>query len=283
MPSIAVLLDILNELMNLLNGDPDPDHVTHIFHRLCDYAVTHFSTEQRYMLAANYPKLPQHRQEHEAFVARVLELGQNFDPGHPKVVEETLNFVKEWYLDHIIKSDQDYAPFLKLALPTSSIEAVIFGLDGVVCNWDPAPLVQLIAEHCGKPEAEVRAGLIESPGLLRSLESGGWTPERFLSELTAWGGASIPQADLAHAYEACFHPVPAMLSLVKRMKAHQPVALAGNAAPYLRSRGLAHLGMADLFTAEVLSCDLGARLPDKALLTKAASALGRPSAASSPG
>jgi hemerythrin len=30
------LLDILNELMDLLNGDPDPDHVTRIFHRLCD-------------------------------------------------------------------------------------------------------------------------------------------------------------------------------------------------------------------------------------------------------
>jgi hemerythrin len=47
------------------------------------------------MLAAIYPKLPQYRQEHEPFVARVLEVGQNFDPGHPKVVEETLNFVKE--------------------------------------------------------------------------------------------------------------------------------------------------------------------------------------------
>lgn len=270
------LLDLLNELIDLLDGRPNPDQVTSIFSNLCQYALTHFSTEERYMLAAKYPKLAQHRKEHEVFVARVLELSQTFDPGDPKVVEETLGFVKNWYLDHIIKSDQDYVPFLKLALPTSSIEAILFGLDGVLCHADPTPLIKQVAATCARPEGEVRTALLEAPGFLRTFESGGWNTERFLSELSAWGGAPLAQADLAQAYVEGFHPVAPLLALVKRLKVHQPVGLVGDATPYLRTRGFAQLGLTDLFSAEVLSCDLGARLPDKALFTKAAARLGKP-------
>ena len=56
--------------------------------------------------------------------------------------------------------------------------------------------------------------------------------------------------------------------------AHQPVALVGNAAPWMRTQGFAQLGIADLFRAEALSCEAGASLPDKAALLKAAAKLG---------
>lgn len=65
-----------------------------------------------------------------------------------------------------------------------------------------------------------------------------------------------------------------MVQLAGRLKQHQPVALVGNAAPWMRSQVLGRLGLAASFTANALSCETGARLPDKALLLAAASALG---------
>ena len=53
-----------------------------------------------------------------------------------------------------------------------------------------------------------------------------------------------------------------------------PVALVGNAAPWMRSQILGRLGLATSFTANALSCEAGARLPDKALLLAGASSLG---------
>jgi len=268
------LLDLLNELTDLMDGRRNPEQVTQIFRALCDYAQTHFSSEERYMQAAGYPKLAQHRQEHAVFVGRVLELSQTFDPGDPHVVEETLAFVKDWYMDHIIKSDQDYAPFLKRALPTAALEGILFGLDGVVCTRDPAPLVNLLSDRSGRTETEVRAALEETPGFLRDLETGHGSAEKVTTEMSSWAGKSIPEEDLARSYAATFRPVPAMLQLAGRLRVHQPVALLGDAAPWLRTRGLAQLGAEGSFTAEVFSCDVGTRLPDKALFIAAAARLG---------
>ena len=268
------LLDLLNELADLKDGLQKPEQVTQIFRSLCDYAQTHFSSEERYMQAADYPKLAQHRREHAAFVQRVLELGRDFDPDDPLVLEETLAFVKDWYLDHIIKSDQDYAPFIRRALPTAPIDGILLGLDGVVCTWDAGPLLSLVAARSGRTEGEARRALFEDPGLLRALESGQLDLEPFHSGLTAWAGTPIPQEDLARSYAEALHPLPPMMQLAGRLKAHQPVGLVGDAPPWMRPLGLGRLGSEGRFSAEVFSFEAGARLPDKALFLEAASRLG---------
>jgi hemerythrin len=268
------LLDLLNKLLDLMNGRRNPNQVVHIFDALGDYASTHFSSEERYMQAAGYPKLAAHRQEHAAFVARVKELSGAYDPDNPKVVDETAEFLRDWYLGHIIKIDQDYVPHLKKALPTTPIEAILFAMDGVVCPLDPAPLLTELARLSGKMESDVQAALWENPGLLRELEAGSWDLERFETELTSWAGAAIPPGDLARIYLASFHPVPALLQLATRLKAYQPVGLVGNGTPWLRSGGFPQLGFAGVYSVEMLSCEAGARLPDKAVLLEAASRLG---------
>jgi len=268
------LLDLLNELNDLLDGRRHPAEVARIFTALSDYAVTHFSSEERYMQAAAYPKLASHRQEHAAFVTRVSELSQAYDPSDPLVVDQTSEFLKNWYLNHIIKSDQEYVPFLKRALPTAPIEAILFGLDGVICSMNPAPLIEALAKLSGRTEADVQAALWEDPGFLRELVAGHWDLDRFDIEVATWAGKPVAHDQLASSYGASFHAVPALLHLAARLKAHQPVGLVGDAAPWMRSEGLAQLGMEGLFSAEALSCETGAQLPDKSLFLAAASNLG---------
>jgi hemerythrin len=267
------LLDLVNELIDLVDSHDPSDQVARIFHSLADYALTHFSSEERYMEAVQYPKLAQQRQEHTFFINRLLELSHAYDPQDPQLVAETLDFLKHWYLEHIIKSDQEYGPFLKRALPTAALEGILLGFAGVICARDMAPLVKLIASHCAKPEVEIQAALEADPCFLQALEAGLSNMDRFALDLATWAGGTLPAEDLAHAYQATFQAVPVMLLLAQRLQAHLPVALVGNGAPWLRAQGLAQLGLAGCCSTEVLSCEVGTCLPDAALFLEAASRL----------
>ena len=116
------------------------------------------------MRAAGYPKLPQHCEEHAYFVNRVKALSQSYDPNDPRVVSETADFLRDWYMNHIVKVDQDYGPFLKRTLPTADIEGILLGLDGVMCSHDPPPLLAAVVESSGKDETEAHAALWDAPG-----------------------------------------------------------------------------------------------------------------------
>jgi hemerythrin len=76
-----------------------------------EYAQTHFSTEEKYMLQAAYPDLAEHKKQHEAFVAEIVIQLRAFESGknEPSVL---LTFLKDWLLDHIAVMDKKYAPYL---------------------------------------------------------------------------------------------------------------------------------------------------------------------------
>lgn len=267
------LLDLLNELIDLMDGRSGPEQVTRILRDLGEYAGTHFSSEERYMLAAKYPKLEEHRREHDSFTEKVLQLGQAYDPGDPHLLEEALGFLKHWYLEHITKVDQDYAPFLQRALPTAPIQAILVGLDGIFCGCDAEAFTRHVAEAGGRLVADAERALWEDPGLLRAFELGTEEADGFVRALSAWAGAPFDADALARAWTEARRPVPAMAHLVRGLRDRHQVTLVGNAPPWARTHLFPLLGLEGLFQAEVLSCEVGKRLPDADLLLEASALL----------
>jgi hemerythrin len=108
------LVDMTNELLRgckAENGKADVIFIKTV-RKAAEYAQTHFSTEEKYMLQVNYPDFEAHKKEHESFVAEVV--------AQIKAFEENRNdpcvfagFLKDWLLTHIAVSDQKYAPYLK--------------------------------------------------------------------------------------------------------------------------------------------------------------------------
>ena len=101
-----MLLDLLNELIDLIDGGGHPEQISSIFQRLCDYALLHFSNEERYLRAAGYPDLGPQEFDHSTFVHRLLALNQAYDPTDPLLLEETQTFLRNWFLDHILNADR---------------------------------------------------------------------------------------------------------------------------------------------------------------------------------
>lgn len=116
------LLATLNELIDLVGERGDPEAVSAIFSQLCQYALTHFATEEAYLAAANYPHLEQQKTEHGIFIQKLIDLNQSYDPTDPQLLDETLGFLKHWFVSHIMDSDMKYVPSLKKATAKSPVE-----------------------------------------------------------------------------------------------------------------------------------------------------------------
>ena len=133
------LLALLNELIDIVGERGDPEVVSAIFSRLCQYALTHFSTEEGYLSAINYPGLDRQKAEHGTFIQKLIDLNQAYDPSDPHLLEETIDFLKHWYINHILDSDMKYVPFLKIPKPAPTQNGSLDGPESGEPPKDPGP------------------------------------------------------------------------------------------------------------------------------------------------
>lgn len=116
-----------NHLVHLLNTSYDAfvqgvptGKLADILNELFEYASYHFASEQFLMLDHSYPILEQHLKEHSFFVQRLKEIQEDFRQGNSSVSLDIVIFLKEWLIDHILKSDADYAKFISSQETVSS-------------------------------------------------------------------------------------------------------------------------------------------------------------------
>ena len=79
--------------------------------KAADYAVKHFSDEDKYMVKAGFPKLAEHRKQHDDFITTVLKSINEFEAGKTAPID-LAHFLKKWLLNHIAISDKQYVPYL---------------------------------------------------------------------------------------------------------------------------------------------------------------------------
>jgi len=83
------------------------------FAGMTDYTRTHFADEEKLMSAHGYPRYAEHKALHDVCVARVLDLQRKAQAGETGVTIEVMNYLKNWLINHIKVTDQDFVPYLK--------------------------------------------------------------------------------------------------------------------------------------------------------------------------
>jgi hemerythrin-like metal-binding protein len=78
---------------------------------LVNYTKTHFNNEELHMSNMNYPELEAHRKMHKSFVDQVNNYYERLKAGKLILSIEVTNFLKDWLVNHIKGSDQQYAAF----------------------------------------------------------------------------------------------------------------------------------------------------------------------------
>jgi hemerythrin-like metal-binding protein len=113
-----ILLNTINEASARLSKDASVEVLEDITRDLLSYALYHFETEEELMQEYDYKEYSQeefqtHMNQHRDFSAQVVAVRSSIKEGNPIGKEDLIAFLLNWLLNHINKTDQKLAKFLK--------------------------------------------------------------------------------------------------------------------------------------------------------------------------
>ena len=108
------LLEILNNLYESFTDRSIGKKMETIFEDLFDYTNYHFNTEEELFKKANYPKQEEHIEEHQEFIQKLNKFKSELKEGDYDLTIQLMNFLKNWLVNHISISDQDYASHFRI-------------------------------------------------------------------------------------------------------------------------------------------------------------------------
>jgi len=76
-------------------------------------AREHFALEERMMSEAEYAGLAEHRAKHQELIVKLGNFIDRSRKGDPTMYVQLLNFLRDWFNDHMLREDQEYGPSLR--------------------------------------------------------------------------------------------------------------------------------------------------------------------------
>ncbi len=106
------LVDAINAFHDSMLAGQAAGTLTSVLSKLIDYTQTHFRNEEQLLRRLGYPDFAAHKKEHDLLTANVLELKEGLGAGRIKASIETMRFLRDWLVNHIMRTDMAYKPFL---------------------------------------------------------------------------------------------------------------------------------------------------------------------------
>ena len=106
-----VLIDMINGLNESMRQGKSKDILGKTLNGLVNYAVIHFSTEEKYFDRFGYAKSYVHKKKHTDFTKKVAEFKTGFDSGQLMLSIDVMNFLSDWLQNHIKGTDKEYSSF----------------------------------------------------------------------------------------------------------------------------------------------------------------------------
>ncbi|GAB2181102.1 hemerythrin family protein [Denitratisoma sp. agr-D3] len=109
------ILDCLNQLSSALDSKDRRILALAALHQLRALMAKHFSVEETLLEIAGYPGLDKHQAGHRDIEQRLEQLHARSE--QEDISLELVQFMREWFITHILRSDQEYARYLALHFP----------------------------------------------------------------------------------------------------------------------------------------------------------------------
>jgi hemerythrin-like metal-binding protein len=106
------LIEILNDLNDGIEANRSRVVLEDVIERLSNYIKIHFAREERMFAQTGYAGSAAHTAEHALLAKRMMNLQSRFECGQSRELGlETLAFLKNWLIEHIMISDQMYGSY----------------------------------------------------------------------------------------------------------------------------------------------------------------------------
>ena len=108
------MVDLINELFDAILAGNGRKKLNGLLDRLVDYTQRHFAHEEEIFARTGYPDAAAHKREHEEMAAWIQTARRRYDNSSAAAPSlEVMNYLKDWLFDHILDSDQKFAPHMK--------------------------------------------------------------------------------------------------------------------------------------------------------------------------
>jgi hemerythrin len=110
------LVEILNELIAYASNDSacESKNIDETIKKIVEYKTIHFGTEEKYFKQFSFEGTDEHIQKHRGFDQEVSGLLSNFQKdGEKNQLIELLDFMENWFTDHLLNMDQKYVQCFK--------------------------------------------------------------------------------------------------------------------------------------------------------------------------
>ncbi len=98
----------INKVIAAKQRDYSQDEVEEVLSELVRFAKEHFKTEEAYMSKFEYPYYLLHYNEHLNFSLHMIIYNNQVINGEYKIMDELYNYLQEWLVHHIQKTDKKY-------------------------------------------------------------------------------------------------------------------------------------------------------------------------------
>ncbi len=106
------IFDLMNRLQSFEKSQDYKEQVAMILGEIEDYSIYHFKTEEDFFESTAYPDKDFHIKQHNAYKDKLVELktaaSERLDV---QMIEDIFNFLKNWWTNHIIKTDMEYSEY----------------------------------------------------------------------------------------------------------------------------------------------------------------------------
>ncbi|MFA6400256.1 MAG: bacteriohemerythrin [Salinivirgaceae bacterium] len=105
------LIEMINDFYDNVKNRSNNDNISALITGMKKYILTHFYTEEKYMVEFNYPNYEEHKKEHDLFISKLSAVEEKFNSGKVVVSFEITGFLKDWLKNHIQVTDKQYSDF----------------------------------------------------------------------------------------------------------------------------------------------------------------------------
>lgn len=120
------LMCLINSIELALRHDNDTEPLILFVKQLVDYTRFHFTREERIQQKAKYPHMVEHLKVHKDILEQIGQLEQDVLEYHQHakdgslvegerdmVTQRTMQLLRDWVLDHVLKDDKRMEPYLR--------------------------------------------------------------------------------------------------------------------------------------------------------------------------
>ncbi len=104
---------VINKVIAAMQKVNEREIVSEVLNEMTLYALSHFKTDEKYMIRFEYQGYHLHKKEHQDFLRKTIGFCKRVTNGDYNITDDLFEYLKQWLSKHIQECDRKYAECFK--------------------------------------------------------------------------------------------------------------------------------------------------------------------------